>query len=150
MVRIQQPTACSKSVEPYLAIIFLQLQIKADGWVSRPVGYKAARLVRWKAQRLGDCHGVAPLLPQSLICPACTGLRAKAGDYLHCTSTPTTHCLFTTQRHAVLCILSPSLLPCTCIAGHTCTHSFICRNNYFLEVHQCVSCRSINLSVAFV
>lgn len=31
---------------------------------------------------LGDCHRVAPLLPQSLICPACIGLRPKAEDYL--------------------------------------------------------------------
>lgn len=59
---------------------------------------------------LGDCHEVAPLLPQSLICPACTGLRAKAGDYLHCTSTPTTHA---TPHHA-----EPHLLPPRCLVLH--------------------------------
>lgn len=51
---------------------------------------------------LGDCHRVAPLLPQSLICPACTGLRPKAEDYLQCTSTPTTHCLLAMQHHTTL------------------------------------------------
>lgn len=123
--RTKQPTAGSKSVQPYLARTVQQQQIKAEGWVSRPAGCKAARLVRWKARGLGDCHGVAPLLPQSLICPACTRLRAKAGDYLHCTSTPTTHCLLTTQRHALLRILSPSFLPCACIAGHIHAHTHL-------------------------
>jgi len=28
--------------------------------------------------KVGDCHRVAPLLPQPLICPACTGLRGKS------------------------------------------------------------------------
>ena len=66
-------------------------------WVSGLQGCQDGQV---EGSGLGDCHGVAPLLPQSLICPACTGLRAKAGDYLHCTSTPTTHCLLATQHHA--------------------------------------------------
>lgn len=52
--------------------------------------------------RLGDCHRVSRLLSQPLIWPACTGFRAKAGDYLHCTSTSTTHCFSAKLHHAVL------------------------------------------------
>lgn len=72
---------------------------------SRQQAGKVARMVRWGGSRLGDCHGVAPLLPQPLIWPACTGLRAKARDYIQCTSTSTTHCLLAKQHHAVLHLL---------------------------------------------
>lgn len=87
---------CSARIS--ISISWLKLKVE----VSRQQAVKAARMVRWGGSRLGDCHRVAPLLPQPLIWPACTGFRAKAEDYLLCTSTSTTHCFSAKLHHAVL------------------------------------------------
>lgn len=117
------PTVGSRSVQPYLVINVQQLLIKAEGSASSACRLQGCQAGQVEGFRLCDCHGVAPLLPRSLICPACRGLRTKSGDYLRCTSTPTTHCLLTTQLRAVFHLLSCFLLHCTCPTGQAHAHT---------------------------
>lgn len=134
------PTAGTKSVQPDLAF-----NCSAAPDQSWRLSLLACRLQACQAGQvegsgLGDCHRVAPLLLQSLICPACTGLRAKAGDYLYCTSTPTTHCLLATWT---MCRTSPPLSMIFTLHLHDIrqdthieTYTFIHRNdNISLETH---------------
>lgn len=95
----QQPA--QSPLQPDLAVIVQQLLIAAaEGRVSGgPQVRRSCQAGQVEGSGLGDCHGVAPLLPRALICPACAGLRAKkAEDYLRCTSTPATHWLLAAQH----------------------------------------------------
>lgn len=99
--RFRTQLTAQSPLQPDLAVIVQQLLIAAaEGQVSGgPQVRRSCQAGQVEGSGLGDCHGVAPLLPRALICPACTGLRAKkAEDYLRCTSTPATHWLLAAQH----------------------------------------------------